>query len=92
MRIIYTENNTKICNSYLLGQDDSKIGDIVIEILRTRRDRGLPITREPKSYTKEIKAHNRLYKLGMFKSHTKDCDCEENIKKWKNVVYSIIGL
>ena len=43
------------------------------------------------SWIKEWKAHNRLYKLGLFRSHTKDCDLEENEKWWRLLVYEIIG-
>lgn len=87
MGIEYTYNNTKIINSYLY----KNISTLVKEILEERLERNLPVTRSMISYAREIKAHNRLYKLGLFKSHTKDCDCEENIKKWKENVYKIIG-
>ena len=80
MRIIYNEHNTTIYNSYLL-KNDADIGTVALNILRTRRDRGFPLTRTATSYIYEIKAHNRLYKLGLFKKHTKDCDLEEPIKK-----------
>lgn len=43
------------------------------------------------SWIKEWKAHNRLYKLGLFRRHTKDCDLEENEKWWRLLIYEIIG-
>lgn len=86
-RIVYTNNNTKIYDSYTYNN----ISSLVKEILQERLEKDLPITRSMISYAREIKAHNRLYKLGLFRSHTKDCDCEENIVKWKEIVYSIIG-
>ena len=88
MRIIYTENNTKIYDSYLLTRDE--IYDVALEIVKTRIARRLP-RRGIISYIREIKAHNRLYKLGLFRSHTKHTDLEEPIKKWKEIVYKIIG-
>ena len=90
MRIIYTEKNTKIIDSYKLKW--YQINDIAIEVLKTRRDRKLPITRSITSYAREIKAHNRLYKLGLFRSHTKDCDCEEKQSKFKELIYTILSI
>ena len=88
MRIIYTENNTKICNSRLI--ENNEIWEVVYRIMEQRKCRNLLVTRTQLSYCNEIKAHNRLYKLGLFKSHTKDVDLEEPIKKWKEILYSII--
>ena len=42
------------------------------------------------SWIKEWKSHNRLYKLGLFRKHTKDCDLEENEKWWRLLIYEII--
>ena len=86
MKILYTENNTKIIDSYKYN-----VSNIVKTILQERIEKNLPITRTFISYAREIKAHNRLYKLGIARSHTKDCDCEENIKDWKEKIYKIIG-
>jgi hypothetical protein len=86
MKIIYTENNTKIIDSYKYNASW-----LVNVIVKERLEKSLPITRSMISYASEIKAHNRLYKLGLFRSHTKDCDCEENIKKWKDILFKIIG-
>lgn len=47
--------------------------------------------RTMKSWIKEWKAHNRLFKLGLFKSHTKDCDLEENEKWYRLLAYQILG-
>ena len=89
MRIIYTENNTKICNSYLLTRDE--IYDVALEIVKTRIARRLP-RRGIISYIREIKAHNRLYKLHLFRSHTKHCDLEEPISKFKELIYTILSI
>ncbi len=45
-----------------------------------------------KSWIKEWKAHNRLYKLGLFKEHTVDCDLEENEKPHRLIAYQILGI
>ena len=86
MQIIYTKNNTKIIDSYKYN-----VSNVVKTILQERMEKNLPITRSMKSYANEIKAHNRLYRLGIARSHTKDTDCEENIKGWKDKVFRIIG-
>lgn len=88
-RIIYEVDNTKIEYSCLL----TKFGEnhIISLIITERYNRGLPITRSYKSYLSELKAHNRLFKLHLFRKHTTDCDLEENIKWWKDLIYRIIG-
>lgn len=86
MKIIYTEANTKIIDSYKYD-----VSNVVKTMLQERMEKNLPITRTFISYAREIKAHNRLYKLGIARSHTKDCDCEENIKKSKDILFRIIG-
>ena len=48
--------------------------------------------RSVKSWIKEWKAHNRLYKLGLFKEHTVDCDLEENEKPHRLIAYHILGI
>lgn len=89
MRIIYTENNTKVVDSYKLTKKE--VEAIVYEIELTRLGKHLPQIRSKKSYKCEIKAHNRLYKLGLFRSHTKDTDLEEKIAKWKEIFFYIVG-
>lgn len=36
-------------------------------------------------------AHNRLYRLGLFRSHTRDCNLEENEKLHRLIAYQILG-
>lgn len=89
MNIIYTGNNTKVIDSYKLN--DKEIKEIVENIINERKKKGLKVTRSKESYIREIKAHNRLYKLGLFKSHTKDTDLEENITSSKEKIFMLIG-
>ena len=91
MKITYSEKETKIYDSYLLGSD-YLIRKVAEEIATTRIIKGLPQIRTEKSYINEIKAHNRLYNLGLFRSHTKDTDLEEDIKKWKERIFRIISI
>jgi hypothetical protein len=91
LRIIYTKTNTKIVNSYLL-KTKTEINKIVMKILSERESKNLPITRNFESYVREIKAHNRLYNLGLFRSHTKDTDLNENQSKFMEIIFTILSI
>ncbi len=86
--IIYDNKDIKIINSYKIKTERE-----MIAILKTFKNRtGFQSKRTLKSWIKEWKAHNRLYKLGLFKSHTIDCDLEENEKWWRLLAYQILGI
>ena len=89
MKIEYYEDETVIIDSYRLTNYEIK--NVVPEIIYYRLKRYFPVTRTNKSYEREIKAHNRLYKLGLYKDHTKDCNLEEPIKWYYELIYFIIG-
>ena len=88
MKIRYLKSKTIIYDSHLMKNVKKQVEDIINE----RIDINYPTTRSLKSYIAETKAHNRLYKLGLWKKHTKNCDLEEDIKLWKEIVYRIIGV
>lgn len=88
MNIEYNKKKTTIYDSYLM----KNVSKEVKEIIKERKEKGYKINRSLNSYIRETKAHNRLYKLGLFKKHTKNTDLEENIKLWKEIVYFIIGI
>lgn len=86
----FYEDETVIINSYKLT--NYEINNVVVpEIIYYRLKKYLPVNRTNKSYEREIKAHNRLYKLGLYKDHTKDCNLEENIKWYYEILYLILG-
>ena len=87
MKVRYTRVKTIIYDSYLLTNVKKQVEDII----NKRVDMDLETTRTLKSYIRETKAHNRLYKLHLFRSHTQNTDLEEDIKLWKEIVYFIIG-
>lgn len=70
---------------------DKEIKKLGEEIIRKRKLQGLLVTRTANSYASEIKAHKRLYKLGIAKKRTKDCDCEENMDILLKIFYFILG-
>lgn len=88
MKVKYTKNKTTIYDSYLM----KNVSKEVKEIIKERQEKEYKTNRTLKSYIRETKSHNRLYKLGLFRKHTKNCDLEEDIKLWKEIVYFIIGI
>lgn len=88
MNIEYNKKKTTIYDSYLM----KNVSKEVKEIIKERKEKGYKTNRSLNSYIKETKAHNRLYKLGLFRKHTKNTDLEENIKLWKEIAYFIIGI
>ena len=88
MKTKYTKRLTKIYNSYQIKD----VSTYVKKIIETRRDKGYSVNRSLRSYIAETKAHNRLYKLHLFRKHTKDTDLEEDIKKILEIIYFVIGV
>lgn len=86
----FYEDETVIINSYKLTNYEIK-NVVVPEIIYYRLKKYLPVNRTNKSYEREIKAHNRLYKLGLYKDHTKDCNLEEPIKWYYELLYLFLG-
>ena len=88
MRIKYTKNCTTVINSYAVKD----ISCAVDEIIAYRKSINYPVTRTKSSYVIEWKAHNRLYNLGIARSHTKDVDLEENLSKKNEIIWRILGI
>lgn len=84
-----TEKNTKIIDSYLIPDEDLDL--LVEQIIIERKNRNYDVSRTAESYKREIKVHNRLYKLHLLRNHTKDTDLEEPIKKPVSFIYNIFG-
>jgi len=91
MKITPTRNNTHIEDSYEIKLAKS-MKNIVEEIIFTREARMLPVTRSVNSYVREWKGHNRLYRLGLFRKHTKDCDLNENNSIFEELLWFILGI
>lgn len=90
--IIFYNDSTKITNSYLLT--DKEVVEVAryIEYCRkSKYDWKCVYLRNEKSYMQEIKAHNRLYNLGLWVSHTVDTDLEEEINLLHRLIYFILG-
>ena len=90
MKITYNKDNTIVHDSYLLGSD-YLIRKVAVEIATTRIIKHLLQKRTEKSYIQEIKGHNRLYRIKIFRKHTKDIDLEENQSTFWKVVWWLLG-
>lgn len=86
--IKYNSKNIKILDSYKV---QSKVIMELI-LMKFQQDTKFKSKREMKSWLKEWKAHNRLYNLGLYRKHTKNCDLEESEKKHRLLAYNILGL
>lgn len=89
MQVDYRETYTKVYDSYKYSNEE--IEQAVEEIMQKRKELGLSVTRTKSSYISEWKSHNRLYRLGVQRSRTKDVDLEEEIEQTRNFLYSIFG-
>lgn len=87
MRIEYNEWNVRVMNSYR-EQNKYEILRILYEF---KVEAGYKSRRSIWSWRREWIAHNRMYNMGLFKSHTRDTDLEEHEKWWRLIVYWIIG-
>lgn len=88
--ITYSKNNTHIPNSYEVI-NKQLMEEYIKWIIEERIIRKYPITRTLKSYQREWLGHNKLYKYGLFKSHTKDVDLNENNSIIEELIWLIIG-
>ena len=87
VKIQYNANFVRIVNSYLIT--DEKKMTLILILFKKRTN--YKSKRGYKSWLKEWKTHNRLYRLGLFRSHTRDCDLEENEKLHRLIAYQILG-
>lgn len=83
-----SRNNIHIIDSFKITSKN-EIKKYVVEIL----DR-TPIfhtKRSVNSFVREWYAHNKFYRMGLFKSHTKDCDLGRFLFPWSWFFYFIFG-
>jgi len=87
VKIQYDKTNVRIIDSYKVKEKE--MADILFWFMFKT---GYESKRSLDSWLREWKAHNRLYRLGLFRSHTKDCDLNEEEKWWRLLAYSILGI
>ena len=90
MKITYKKENTHIEDSYQIKLRKSIQNEVewIIVVRKARKDL---VTRTVNSYVNEWKGHNRLYKLHLFRKHTKDVDLEEPQRLIWRIIWLIIG-
>ena len=87
VKINYNSKNVRIVDSYKI----QKRCDMAIILRLFKIKTGYRSKRSLKSWIREWKSHNRLYKMELFRSHTKDCDLEEHEKIHRLFVYNLLG-
>lgn len=88
MEYYVSNNDCKIIDSYKITNKEV----MLYFINRLREEHKEFQVRTSLSYYREWKAHNILYKLGLFKSHTKDTDLNIDEKLSRRICYFIISL
>lgn len=78
--------NCKIHNGY--KYNDKNIQEEFIKLVLPKYFFGY---RDMKSYMNEWRAHNILYKLHLFRSHTVDTDLNVNETKFRRAIYWLIS-
>lgn len=88
MEYIISKGNCKIINSYKIT--DKKV---MLDFINKLREEHIEFqARTSLSYYREWKAHNILYKLGLFRDHTRDTDLNIDEKPSRRICYFIISL
>lgn len=87
--------NTNIIDSYKIKKkEDMKI---ILNLIRfqcnEKVDSTLAIHKlSNRTMIQEWCTHNLLYKLGLWKSHTKDVDLNSDKKLWEKILYPVVSL
>jgi hypothetical protein len=91
IQVEYNSNNIHIFNSYKIKRKrDMK--RILMLIRYASFNRGIFYSRKEKSWIREWKAHNVLYKLGIKKVSTRHTDLNENESIFRRFGYFILSL
>lgn len=88
VKIQYDKRTVRIIKSY----EVKKKWDMLYILITFQEQTNFQSKRSLESWIKEWKTHNRLYRLGLFRSHTRDCDLEENEKLHRLIAYQILGI
>lgn len=92
MVFIVTDKNIEIRDSYKVSVTD-EMKDILNSLREEYPDNSVLIKRKNSSLIREWKGHNFLYKLGIFRSHTKDVDLDlESANIFYTVGYWFLAL
>lgn len=79
------DNNVHIVDSYKVKEIDDFLSE-----LKPLTDADFDYKRSLKDWSTEWYAHNLIYKFGLFRSHTKDVDLNENEYKLAVLIYKLM--
>lgn len=86
-----TAKDITIYDSYTV-MDKSKMNEVLYAIKLKHPGCKVFEVRKWDNLISEWKAHSRLYKWGLFKSHTKDVDLDTDEPLWRRIGYTILGI
>lgn len=89
-KVSVTKNNVHIEDSYQITRR-REMRELLEYLKETNPDSDV-WNRRIFHMTCEWKAHNRMYRLGLFKSHTKDVDLNYPQEWYIKVLYFILGI
>lgn len=89
------ETNTQIKDSYQVKKRSDM--EIILNLIRFQcdkeEDKSLAINKlSLKTMIQEWRAHNLIYSLRLWKSHTRDVDLNTDKKLWEKILYPIVSL
>ena len=91
LRCFYNKKYLRIDDSYKVEDKYTyTMSKDIMELIKKKSN--IEYKRSLESWTIEWIAHNRLYKLGLFKKHTKDVDIDENESLFRRICYHIISI
>ena len=87
--VVVTENNIHITDSAFLSERDAD--GLLYRIAAVYPACPVVINRSHESMMRELAAHTLLYKLHLFRSHTKDVDLNYPQRWWVSLAYNVFG-
>lgn len=90
MVVTVSTNNINIKDSYTVTSKD-KMREVLFAIQHEHPECN-SFKREYDEMIAEWRTHNRLYRWGLWKSHTKDVDINYPVKWYIQLIYNILGL
>lgn len=89
LTVEYSSTNVHIVNSYKVAPAD--IAGWVDRIRKVGQENGYTYPRTDKSWIREWKAHNVLYKFGIYPDRTKDVDLNNNEPPLRKLAYLLLS-
>lgn len=88
--VTVSSNNINIRDSYTITKKEEMVE--ILYSIQHNHPNCQTFKRSYKQLVAEWKTHSRLYKWGLFKSHTKDVDLNYPVKWYVQLIYNILGI